>query len=69
MGVKNGFVLLSAKNRIPKGWRSVGSPDVAEKKKGWIEILPRIKIQYPMKNRDKNTTSCFFMQLQRIKWG
>lgn len=23
-------------------------------KKGWIEILPRFKIQYPMKNRDKD---------------
>ena len=27
----------------------------AKKKKGWIEILPRFKIQYPMKNRGKNT--------------
>jgi hypothetical protein len=26
-----------------------------KKEKGWIEILPRFKIQYPMKNRGKNT--------------
>jgi hypothetical protein len=25
------------------------------KEKGWMEIRPRFKIQYPMKNRGKNT--------------
>jgi hypothetical protein len=25
-----------------------------KKKKGWIEIRPRFKIQYPMKNRGEN---------------
>jgi hypothetical protein len=27
---------------------------VEEKKKGWIEILPRFKIQFPMKNWGKD---------------
>ncbi|HEX2606655.1 MAG TPA: hypothetical protein VHK91_04715 [Flavisolibacter sp.] len=35
-----------------------GKTTIQEKKgqkKGWIEILPRFKIQYPMKNRDEAT--------------
>jgi len=30
------------KGKVKPGWK--------QKKKGWIEILPRFKIQYPMKN-------------------
>ncbi len=29
-----------------------------KKQGGWMEILPRFKIQYPMKNRDKYTPLC-----------
>jgi hypothetical protein len=35
-----------------KGWKS---REQAKKQGGWMEILPRFKIQYPMKNRDKYT--------------
>ncbi len=29
---------------------------LAKKKKGWIEIRPRFKIQYPMKNRGETNS-------------
>ena len=35
---------------------------IYKKKKGWIEILPRFKIQYPMKNRGKGICSISIKQ-------
>jgi len=44
-----------SRQSLPAGFQIRES--VVKKKKGWMEILPRFKIQYPMKNRGKNTKS------------
>lgn len=38
------------------GHRIVILSEAKEKKRGWVETLPRYKIQYPMKNHVKDAT-------------
>jgi hypothetical protein len=36
---------------------------ISRNKKGCIEMLPRFKIQYPMKNRDKDAVPNSYLQV------
>jgi hypothetical protein len=52
------FLLLLIVNQRGKvvrdTWPLKGKVTRGKKKKGWIEIRPRFKIQYPMKNQGEN---------------